>query len=101
MRTRTFSRAFATLFVAGLLAVNSSANAEPCNPIIDGTYCATQMSKKAGATSSSGTGMKAIDDMSSLVPSSAVRGGQSGTLVGISFRGKGSCFGLMRRSVCN
>jgi hypothetical protein len=97
MRIRTF----VISLVAGWLAVSGTAKAEePCNPIVDGTYCATQMLKKGTTTSSSGR-MKAIDDMTRLVPSSSVGNTAPGTLVGISFQGGGSCFGLLRRSVCD
>lgn len=96
MRSRTFVMSLA----AGWLAVISSANAEPCNPIVDGTYCATQMPKKVTSTASSSR-MKPIHDMTRLVPHSSVGGSAPGTLVGISFQGGGSCFGLLRRSVCD
>jgi hypothetical protein len=72
---------------------------EPCNPIVDGTYCATQMPKNRGYVGSS-SGMKPLDDYSRLVPSAAV-GGSPGTLIGFSVQGSRSCFGLLRRSVCD
>ena len=73
--------------------------AEPCNPIIDGTYCATQMPKKSGYVGST-SGMKSLDDYSRLVPSAAV-GGTPGTLIGIGMQGNRSCFGLLRRTACD
>jgi hypothetical protein len=88
------------LFVAGLLAVGGSANAEPCNPIVDGTYCATQMPRNSNPAVSSDR-MRPMQDMSRLVPSSSVGGSQPGTLVGISFQGSGRCVGLLRRYSCN
>jgi hypothetical protein len=97
-----FCRTFTMLIAAGSLAVGGGgATAEPCNPIIDGTYCATQMPRNVGSTSSSSSRMKPIDDTSRLLPSGTFSGSQPGTLVGISFQGKGSCFGLLRRSTCN
>jgi hypothetical protein len=97
MRTRTFMM----LLAAGLLAAGGFAHAEPCNPIIDGTYCATQMPRNVGSTSSSSSRMRPIEDMSRLLPSGTVGSSQPGTLVGISFQGNGRCAGLLRRSVCN
>jgi hypothetical protein len=86
---------------ATALALAGSANAtEPCNPIVDGTYCATQMPKYSSSSGSS-NGLRPIDDQSSIVPSSSVGGSQPATLVGISFQGNGRCFGLLRRSVCD
>jgi hypothetical protein len=96
MRTQTFVMSLA----AGWLAVISSANAEPCNPIVDGTYCATQMPKKVSPTPSSSR-MKPIEDTTRLVPPSSVGSSAPGTLVGISFQENGRCFGLLRRSVCD
>ena len=94
------TQTFTLLLVAGSLAAGGNATAEPCNPIVDGTYCATQMPRDTGLTSRSDR-MKPIDDSSRLLPTGTVSGSQTGTLVGISFQGKGSCFGLLRRSVCN
>lgn len=87
-----------TVALAGFIASPASA-AEPCNPIIDGTYCATQMPKNPGYVGSSG-GLKPLDDYSRLVPSAAV-GGTAGTLIGIGVQGNRSCFGLLRRSACD
>jgi hypothetical protein len=87
------------LAAASLVAVSSVKADEPCNPIVDGTYCATQMPKYSSSNSSSG--LRPIDDMSQLVPNSAVGGSQPATLVGVSFQGNGRCFGLLRRSACD
>ena len=93
--------AFVVLLAAGSFAIAGPAKADqPCNPIVDGTYCATQMPKYSGSSGPS-SGLKPIDDMSQLVPSSSVGGSQPATLVGISFQGNGRCFGLLRRSVCD
>jgi len=72
---------------------------EPCNPIIDGTYCATNMPKRR-ATVDTPRGMSPLEDYSRLVPSGAV-GGAPGTLIGIGAQGDRTCFGLLRRSTCN
>lgn len=85
--------------LAASLAAASAAD-EPCNPIIDGTYCATNMPKKSGYVRSSGSSMTGLEDYSRLVPSAAV-GGTPGTLIGIGTRGNRTCFGLVRRSACD
>ena len=72
---------------------------EPCNPILHGTYCATNMPKKSGQVRSSGSSMTGLEDYSRLVPLAAV-GGAPGTLIGIGTRGDRTCFGLLRRSAC-
>ena len=87
------------LLLAAVVLASSFTSAaaadEPCNPIIDGTYCATNMPKNRGTVRSSG-GMTPLEDYSRLVPSAAV-GGTPGTLIGIGVQGKSSCFGLLRR----
>jgi hypothetical protein len=88
----------ATVLLAGSLAGAAAAD-EPCNPIIDGTYCATNMPKNRGDVRST-RGMTPLEDYSRLVPSSAV-GGTPGTLIGIGTRGTRTCFGLLRRSTCD
>ena len=88
----------ATAVLAGSLTGAAVAE-EPCNPIIDGTYCATNMPKNRGYVRSS-SGMKPLEDYSRLVPSAAV-GGTPGTLIGIGTQGNRTCFGLLRRSACD
>jgi hypothetical protein len=80
-------------------SVGRALGEEPCNPIVDGTYCATQMPKNRGYSGSSDR-LKPIDNMAGVLPSASV-GGSPGTLIGISVQGDRSCFGLLRRSVCN
>jgi hypothetical protein len=86
-------------FLAASLTGAAAAD-EPCNPIIDGTYCATNMPKKSGQVRSSSSSMTELEDYSRLVPSAAV-GGTPGTLIGIGTRGERTCFGLLRRSACD
>ena len=87
----------AFIMLAGSLA--AAAAEEPCNPIIDGTYCATNMPRDRGYVRPSG-GMTPLEDYSRLVPSAAV-GGTPGTLIGIGTQGNRTCFGLLRRSACD
>lgn len=89
----------ATLMLAVMPGAAMSAE-EPCNPILHGTYCATNMPKQTGQVRSSGSSMTGLEDYSRLVPSAAV-GGTAGTLIGIGTRGDRTCFGLMRRSACD
>ena len=89
-----------TAVVLLLFPAAAAAAEEPCNPIIDGTYCATNMPKKSGYVRSSGSSMTGLEDYSRLVPSAAV-GGTAGTLIGIGTRGDRTCFGLLRRSACD
>ncbi|MBX9711820.1 MAG: hypothetical protein K2X60_12370 [Xanthobacteraceae bacterium] len=72
---------------------------EPCNPIVDGTYCATQMPKKSASTSSS-RGMNPIRPLGSEFGWSSSQD-PPGTLGSISFRGSGTCFGSIIRSRCS
>lgn len=89
------------LLTPPMLAVSmtSALAEESCNPILDGTYSATNMPKKTGYVRSS-TGMTALEDYSRLVASAAV-GGSAGTLIGIGRQGNRTCFGLLRRSACD
>jgi hypothetical protein len=87
------------LFILGESFAGAAAADEPCNPIIDGTYCATNMPRKRGSMASSG-GMKPLEDLSRMAPSTSV-GGTPGTLFGIGVQGHRTCFGLLRRSNCD
>jgi hypothetical protein len=74
--------------------------AQPCNPVIDGTYCATQMPRSLPSTpTSSRPSMRPVEDIASAI---SVRQDMPGTFGAISFRGDGSsCIGLLRRGSCN
>jgi len=85
----------ATVMLAGSL-ITAAAAEEPCNPIIDGTYCATNMPRNRGYVRPS-SGMTPLEDYSRLVPPTAV-GGTPGILIGIGTQGNRTCFGLLRRS---
>ena len=92
-------RALLAVLLAGSLAGAAIAQ-QPCNPIIDGTYCATNMPRVRDADMpSSRDRMRPLDDTSRLVPNAAV-GGAPGTLFGISSQHDRTCFGLLRRSNC-
>jgi hypothetical protein len=60
---------------------------QPCNPVIDGTYCA-----------SADNGAPAMQSLSSDL---AIRGDDAATFGGITFSGSGSaCIGLFRQMAC-
>lgn len=98
--TNLFTRPIAATIAATavVLAVHHWAAAQqPCNPVIDGTYCAEQMPRKP-IPSKPSISMSPIHDLGSSIsqnPSSP------GTLGGISFRGGSTCIGLLRRGACN
>jgi hypothetical protein len=94
---------FMLIVAAALAALTASPAAaqQPCNPVIDGTYCAENMSRSPGNNS------RRVNDLSA----SAVRSIGSDLAVGfsdtpaslgtITFRGTGErCAGLLFRSSC-
>jgi hypothetical protein len=89
--------AAALAFLLSLLPL-SAAQQQPCNPVIDGTYCATQM-PRAGTSTQSRISMSPIQDIGSAI---SLGSNSPGTLGGISFRSGGtSCIGLLRRGNCS
>jgi hypothetical protein len=90
-----------TILVAVLLcAPVGAAPAQPCNPVLDGTYCATQPNPRVDwSGSSSGGGYFApIQGITrDLGPSTD----SPATLGAITFRGGQTCIGLFRRGACN
>jgi hypothetical protein len=71
--------------------------AQPCNPAIDGTYCAEQMSKRpSGDATASRSNPNLGGDFFSIV-----RENDPATFGAITFSGGSRCIGLLRRSSCN
>ncbi|NWG23461.1 MAG: hypothetical protein HXY30_03415 [Pseudorhodoplanes sp.] len=72
---------------------------QPCNPIVDGTYCATQMPQPRSPAARATSGLPPIESIGSDVfPNQD----QPGTLGAITFQGYGTrCIGLLRQSRCN
>jgi hypothetical protein len=69
-------------------AVRPQPQPQPCNPAIDGTYCASADNGAAPA-------------MQSLSSDLAIRGDDAATFGGITFSGSGSaCIGLLRQMTC-
>jgi hypothetical protein len=79
------------------LVPHASAMAQNCNPVIDGTHCATQM-PRGSAASRPGAAMNPIRDLGSSISGTPT---SPATLGGISFRGGTTCIGLLRRGSCN
>jgi hypothetical protein len=86
-----------------LLAAMASLNlmspvfAQPCNPVIDGTYCAEQLPRQRVYTTSRPP-MKPIENIGSAISAGS---DTPGTLGGIMYRGDGTnCIGLLRRGTC-
>jgi hypothetical protein len=89
-----------SIAVVAVIACGSPTTAQPCNPVIDGTYCAEQMPKrsKARAASRPATNMRPIQPIGR---SSSPRQESPATFGGISFSNTGErCVGFMRRGSC-
>ena len=89
------------LAMVWLLSMAALAEAQqPCNPVIDGTYCATQMPRRPDLSAPAG-GFRPGDSGGSSISSSSY--GQPATLGGITFSGGDGprCFGLLRGINCN
>ena len=76
--------------------VGAPALAEPCNPVIDGTYCATQTIRRDNAPAS-GVRLSPIQGIATGIGPPD----QPATLGGITFRGSETCIGLFRRGACS
>jgi hypothetical protein len=86
--------AVATLY----LALHGAAVAQPCNPVIDGTYCAEQMPSSRTFTTSPLPSMSPIKEIGDAI---SVGRDTPGTFGGITFRDDGTnCIGLLRRGSC-
>jgi hypothetical protein len=82
--------------LAGVL--DAPAIAQECNPVIDGTYCATQVIRKRDDSASPGSKFAPIQGIGRGMVSRPWD--QPGTLGAITFRGSETCIGLFRRGAC-
>ena len=85
-----------TIFI---VALSTPGIAQPCNPAIDGTYCASQPNSRLdnSLSASSRSNPSIGSDFFS-----SVRGNDPATLGAITFQSNGTrCVGLLRRSSCN
>ena len=89
------ARIVLAVILAGVLG--APALAEPCNPVIDGTYCATQTIRRDNASRSSGSMLSPIQGIATGIGPPD----QPATLGAITFRGSETCIGLFRRGICN
>ena len=89
------ARIVLAVILAGVLG--APALAEPCNPVIDGTYCATQTIRRENASRSSGSMFSPIQGIATGIGPPD----QPATLGAITFRGSETCIGLFRRGICN
>ena len=72
---------------------------ESCNPVIDGTYCATQQSRRPSSTRSGGR--VTMQPVQSIASDLSLDGGDMpGTFGAIMFQGNSVCIGLLRRGAC-
>jgi hypothetical protein len=80
-------------------ALQGSPTAQTCNPVIDGTYCATQMPPPSSSLTRSSPTIRPVSDFSNAF---SVGSGAPGTFAGIAFQSGGTtCIGLFRRGACN
>ena len=83
------------LIIAAILRAEGVA--QTCNPAIDGTYCAEQMSKRpSDAVTTTRSNPNLGGDFFSIV-----RENDPATFGAITFSGGSRCIGLLRRSSCN
>jgi hypothetical protein len=90
--------AAAIVAAALLFALPGSPTAQSCNPVIDGTYCATQMPRPSTSLVQSSPIINPVSDFSSAFSMD----NEPGTFAGISFQSNGTtCMGLLRRGACS
>jgi hypothetical protein len=89
--------AFVTILVGMLPTL---AVAGECNPVIDGTYCATQPNSNLSNTPSATR--PRFDSIQSLGGDLSIGQAPTATFGAITFSGNGThCIGLLRQSACN
>lgn len=90
-----------TIAIIAALAFGSPATAQPCNPVIDGTYCADNMPKRGSKTTSTSRSSAKMRPIQPIRDPSSSFQDTPGTFGGISFSNTGErCVGLMRRGRC-
>ena len=97
----SMSFVISAVVVARLAAAQPLIGAEPqpCNPLIDGTYCATQGGRLRNAPTSTGAGVAPIQSLSGDL---SLGQDSPATFGGISISGNNTvCIGLLRRGTCN
>jgi hypothetical protein len=80
----------ATVYVSGA--------AEPCNPVIDGTYCASQPIRPRSSSSSPLSNTQPFNSVANDLSLDKERPATIGAFV---FQGGSRCVALLRRGTCN
>jgi hypothetical protein len=89
----------ALMGILALAALSTVRAAAQCNPVIDGTYCASQSVRSNPAARPGSVGMQPVN---SIARDLSVGRDQPATFGAITFQGGGSrCVGLLRRGACN
>jgi hypothetical protein len=87
--------ALATIVAAGCAG---SAEAEPCNPVIDGTYCASQPIRTRSSSTSALTNARPFNSVANDLSLDKERPATIGAFV---FQGGSHCVALLRRGACH
>jgi hypothetical protein len=96
-RYRQMARAAAYAALVLAFQAPGAAQQQPCNPVIDGTFCAEQMPR-----SRPGAPPPMIRPIGSIGSAISTNTTPAGTLGGISIRSGGqTCVGLLRRGACS
>jgi hypothetical protein len=83
---------------AAVAQLSNGSGQQSCNPLIVGTYCATQGGRAFGNSASSSN----LGSVQSLSGDLSLGQEQPATFAGVSFSSDNTvCFGLLRRSACN
>jgi len=90
-------RALLVVLAALSAAVPATAD-QPCNPAIDGTYCATQMRGGSDVGGGSSDGAPQIQSLSNDL---SIGSNPTATFGAITFSGGSACIGILRRGACN
>ena len=81
-----------------LLMSGASGLAQPCNPVIDGTYCAEEASRRPSNAASPSR----FEPIRNIGDDFLTAQEQPATIGAITFRGNGTrCIGLLRRGSCS
>jgi hypothetical protein len=82
----------------GIAQQPSRDGGQSCDPLIDGTYCATQGGRTFSGGGSSSVNMGSIQSLSGDL---SLGQNSPATFAGVSFSGGTTCMGLLRRAGCN
>jgi hypothetical protein len=77
---------------------DTHASAQTCNPVIDGTYCASEGALRPSWTAPS---RNTFAPMRGIANDLTFGSQQPATLGAATFRGGERCIGLLRRTACN